>query len=43
VVVPGQQAAGPRLRLTLSREAAQSLAWSGTEGMPLVIKNAIPP
>ena len=43
VVVPSQKAAGPRLRLTLSREAAQSLAWSGTEGMPLLIKNAIPP
>lgn len=42
VVVPSQKAAGPHLRLTLSREAAQSLAWSGTEGMPLLIQNAIP-
>ena len=40
VVAPRRQAAGPRLRLTLSREAAQSLAWSGTEGMPLLIKSA---
>lgn len=43
VVAPSQKAAGPRLRLTLSREAAQSLAWSGTEGMPLLIKSAVPP
>jgi hypothetical protein len=43
VVVPSQKAAGPRLRLTLSREAAQSLAWSGTEGMPVVIRSAVPP
>lgn len=43
MVAPGQKAAGPRLRLTLSREAAQSLAWSGTEGMPLLIKSPDPP
>ncbi|MGH7235207.1 MAG: hypothetical protein ACREIO_02390 [Nitrospiraceae bacterium] len=43
VVVPGQKAAGPRLRLALSREAARSLAWSSTEGMPVVIKSALPP
>lgn len=30
----------PRLRLTLSQEAAQSLAWSLTEGMPLLIQTA---
>lgn len=43
VVVPSQRSAGPRLRLTLSREAAQSLAWSGSEGMPLLIKSAVQP
>lgn len=31
------QPGGPRLRLTLSMEAAQSLAWSLTDGMPLLI------
>ncbi|MBI3603744.1 MAG: hypothetical protein HY205_04770 [Nitrospirae bacterium] len=30
-------AAGPVLRLTLSPEAARSLAWSVTDGMPLLI------
>ena len=29
--------AGPRLRLTLSQDAAQSLAWVVTEGMALII------
>lgn len=34
---PDRIANGPRIRLTLSQEAAQSLAWSVTDGMPLLI------
>ncbi|HKW86119.1 MAG TPA: hypothetical protein VJM82_03530 [Nitrospiraceae bacterium] len=34
----GQKATSPFLRLTLSVEAAQSLAWSVTDGMPLLIR-----
>lgn len=33
-----EKATSPRLRLTLSVEAAQSLAWSVTDGMPLLIR-----
>jgi len=40
VVAPGKKTGGLRLHLTLSREAAQSLAWSSVEGMPLLIKDA---
>jgi hypothetical protein len=29
--------AGPRLRLTMTRDAAKSLAWTVTDGMPLLI------
>jgi hypothetical protein len=29
--------AGPRLRLTLSQDAAQSLAWVVTDGMAVII------
>lgn len=42
-VTPEQKAAGPRLRLTLSQEAAQSLAWSVAEGMPLLIRSTVSP
>lgn len=33
----GQGPPGPRLRLTMSVEAAKSLAWAVTDGMPLLI------
>ncbi len=33
----GPRPAGPRLRLTMTREAAKSLAWTVTDGMPLLI------
>lgn len=32
---------GLRLRLTLSQEAAQSFAWSVTDGMPLLIRRVL--
>lgn len=35
-----EKAISPCLRLTLSVEAAQSLAWSVTDGMPLLIRRA---
>lgn len=37
-----QKATSPCLRLTLSVEAAQSLAWSVTDGMPLLIRRTTP-
>ncbi len=37
-----EKAASPYLRLTLSVEAAQSLAWSVTDGMPLLIRRTPP-
>jgi hypothetical protein len=36
-LVPAQDRSAPLLRLTLSAEAARSLAWSVTDGMPLLI------
>jgi hypothetical protein len=38
-----QVASGPRLRLTLAREEARSLAWTVTDGMPLLIGRTAPP
>lgn len=40
--VPGAPPAGASLHLMLSQEAAQSLAWSLTDGMPLVIRRSDP-
>jgi len=37
-----EKATSPCLRLTLSIEAAQSLAWSVTDGMPLLIRRTTP-
>jgi hypothetical protein len=37
-LTPGQGANAVQLRLVLSDEAAQSLAWSVIDGMPLLIK-----
>ena len=37
-----EKATSPCLRLTLSVEAAQSLAWSVTDGMPLLIRRTMP-
>jgi hypothetical protein len=39
---PDENASSPCLRLTLSVEAAQSLAWSVTDGMPLLIRRTTP-
>ncbi|MBI4400103.1 MAG: hypothetical protein HY581_00540 [Nitrospirae bacterium] len=39
-VTADQAALGAHLRLTLSEEAAQSLAWSVTDGMPMLIRRA---
>lgn len=38
-----QVPSGPRLRLTLSQEAARSLAWTVTDGMPLLIGRTAQP
>lgn len=38
-----QVPAGPRLRLTLSKEEARSLAWTVTDGMPLLIGRTAQP
>lgn len=37
-VATDEKSTSPFLRLTLSAEAAQSLAWSVTDGMPLLIR-----
>ena len=37
-----EKVTSPCLRLTLSVEAAQSLAWSVTDGMPLLIRRTTP-
>lgn len=37
-----ENATSPYLRLTLSVEATQSLAWSVTDGMPLLIRRTTP-
>jgi len=42
VASPANQVAGPRLRLTLTGEAARSLAWTVTDGMPLLIGRTVP-
>jgi len=39
---PDENANSPCIRLTLSVEAAQSLAWSVTDGMPLLIRRTTP-
>lgn len=38
----GGEAAPPRLRLALTREGAQSLAWAVTESMPLLVRRPGP-